>query len=418
MKICNACKNNITKKDRSHMKCEGCHLYIHKKCARERKLIAHDGAYYCEKHDPTNLEGRTRSQKGIERARLKEQLSQMITTLIESSLDYDSNRHSTSDNTRNDEISEVSDEDDIEIVDESCENEFPTNIDELKRYAENLPSNSNKNPPARKSQNDIPPHSMGKICQTCSKMIDGIYFSCTRCKKYFHENCVNINEHMNQIEGKWGCGKCLIEWAQLVSIHAYKSGKTDIQNTRYQKTSERQVESSKEINITEILKAFQEQQIKMMENMFSNFALMLTNKQEKTKDELENEEVSNNLRRSNEIRTKVRRSELERLRLSDSTEYDFDKLLEEEPDLIRGRKSEEKQDNLKNAHEDALNKLAETQIAENKKNAYRTLPKVKNVNFEWKVFYKTFLETKILFSPQENVSMKRKNIFYTFSTQK
>lgn len=49
-------------------------------------------------------------------------------------------------------------------------------------------------------------------------------------------------------------------------------------------------------------------------------------------------------------------------------------------------------------------KLAEIQIAETKKNAYKILPKVNYANYEWKVFYRAFLETKDLFSAQENVS--------------
>lgn len=47
--------------------------------------------------------------------------------------------------------------------------------------------------------------------------------------------------------------------------------------------------------------------------------------------------------------------------------------------------------------------LAQVQLLESRKNSSRVLPKVKTLGYEWKIFYNSFLNTKLIFSPMENV---------------
>ena len=49
-------------------------------------------------------------------------------------------------------------------------------------------------------------------------------------------------------------------------------------------------------------------------------------------------------------------------------------------------------------------KMMEMQIMENRRNTHRVLPKVTQPDYEWKIFYKAFLETHELFSQSENIS--------------
>lgn len=310
-----------------------------------------------------------------------------------------------------------------------------------------------------------PPGALANFCSTCKLKIMGHYFVCSRCKEFHHEDCINDMNRFNQIEGYWCCIKCFTEWARYVSMCNYSGNDQEridrrdeymaerIANMRPEdpyiaprrnsifpgnaymparenlskkqqileenvvkenvvkqncNIPERREEGISRQDVAEMMQLFQEQQIQMMNRMFENFTTVINNKlgqgncqsqQPSTSRSSNNREVD-----AGQVRTNVRRSEIDRIAMTESTLHDLDNILDENPDLLRRRSQQEIANNARDMNENALSRLAETQIAEHKKNTYRVLPKVKNANFEWKVFYRTFLETKILFTPQENVS--------------
>ncbi|CAG9799382.1 unnamed protein product [Chironomus riparius] len=450
-KTCQICEFPINKGEKEIIKCQKCNTCIHTICERDNDVLHTDGKFYCKNHDkkrrknaqltepplpvapsntfpkPTTYTDNKKSKKS-DKVNRKEnlnheqvlQLSQQIISLLESSVVSIPPGQSTS-NDIGDEQEEESESEDGDNDDGLNEDEIGNNGRKEMQPPQNTIKKSAKRMPNRPGSNN-PPGCLSKSCAQCSKRIEGAFFFCYCCRVYCHDECINGDDRMNHIEGSWCCGKCLIKWAQHVSLFNYDgedqevlkeksalqadtyanmriddnyfeprrisifpgNARTSAQEPRAQiesnsnKYSTDQCNAPKNVNegntqnIVEMFKAFQEQQNQMMQTMFSNFALLLSqnnqqsnlNQNYKQPSRSENESFEPNTSNKN-VRANIRKSEINRLARSESTAHDLDEILDEEAEIGR-RRSDHGFKNEVNNNDSALIILAENQIAENK----------------------------------------------------
>lgn len=440
---CNICLDLITLSQRNtYLECPYCPEVVHKSCAKDERAIAANGVFYCEnhkRHAPTKSARRERNndhQKVSTEMRATNSLNN-----DEQTKNVQLNPEKVPFSTSELNILEISQA----VLAKILPALIPLSLQHNPHHTQQLVSEKNKyrysdDRQVRKPNGpDTSYPQMDEKCQGCKqKCILGKYFQCVKCAAYYHDACVNGTDRIREHGGFWSCDQC----------------EKEERNIRFRRSSDEFIKRVENIRLDDsyvpMSTLYNHIQNPISLTSFQNLPpVAKAQSEDQSRDDCHNRAPPEEKNLAEQIKSVVaqalnqdsRRAVNEQAQgtqqqpaipRAQSTPTAQNQRTEQPPNRVHfsnDGNQQQGQDQIPtsgvndyiqrmvreaiNQHQQPQNpmheliecnrQLAQVQLLESRKNAARTLPKVKKVGYEWKIFYKTFLNTKSLFSPVENV---------------